>query len=107
MIVWLQVLELPQASLALQVRVALKVRPHKGLVTVFTIRIATFVPSQMSNALGLENDQVVPHSNVWSVPHTIAGANVSRNPMVWLQVMELPQLSVALQVRTTVYFIGQ
>jgi hypothetical protein len=57
--VWLQTAELPHASVARQVRVALKVSPHAALVTVPTIAIL-FVP-QVSVAVGLSNVQGAPH----------------------------------------------
>jgi hypothetical protein len=63
-IVWLHVLLLLQESLARHVRVALKVllHPALALVTVPTIVIVTFVPAQMSKALGWAKFQTVPHS---------------------------------------------
>ena len=73
-----------QASVARHVRVALKVIPQKParLVVVLTTAMATFVPLQMSLALGVSNTQVAPHSTVLFTPQTISGAVVSTTVMV-------------------------
>src|SRR5689334_20255030 len=50
--VWLQVAELLQLSVACQVRVCAKVLPHSGVTMLVRTTIVTFVPSAMSSALG-------------------------------------------------------
>src|SRR4051812_10251401 len=108
--VWLHTLELAQLSLALQVRVTLKRNGQANplvLVTVLRIRMVTLVPSQASTAEGGVKESPVPHSLVMLGEQLNTGAVVSRTVMVWLQVAELPQRSVALHTLTTVKRVGQ
>jgi cytochrome c oxidase subunit IV len=100
--VWLQVEALVQESIALHVRVALNVRPQKPavLVTVPTIWMVTFVPSQISFAVGMIKFQGVPHSTIKLAAQLRAGGVVSTTVMVWLQVEIFVQASIALHVRT-------
>src|SRR5258706_3521098 len=69
--VWLQVAELPQASVARQVRVALKVLPQAALVTVPSMLM---VPSLVE---GASKVQAEPHSTVLLATQVITGAVVS------------------------------
>jgi len=96
--VWLHCAVLPQASVALQVRVATNVLPHVALVVVLTMLIA-FVP-QVSVAVGAVKSIAVPHWLVTLAEQVITGGVVSIVAMVWLQFADvLPQASVARQVR--------
>jgi hypothetical protein len=98
--VWLQRATFVQASAASHVRIATSLAGQDpALVTVLTIRIATFVPSQMSLAVGLSKLHGSPHSTVFDFAHTISGALVSTTVMVWLQVAALAQASIARHVR--------
>jgi hypothetical protein len=94
-----QVLELPQRSDALQVRVAVKLLPQSVLVTVRSTEMVTFAPSQLSTAVGGMKLQAVPHSTVRLLAQIICGGVVSTTVIVWLQVLELPHRSIAIQER--------
>jgi hypothetical protein len=97
-IVWLQVLELPHASVAAQVRVATNVLPPVMFVSVPTIEIVA-VP-HVSLAVGSSKLKVpTPHSLVLFGAQVMEGAVVSMLAMVWLQVFVFPELSVATHVR--------
>src|SRR5205823_5321486 len=74
--VWLHCELLLQASVALQVRVAMKVFPHVALVTVPTMAIVAVGP-HTSVALGSSNVQPVPHSMLLPATHVITGGVVS------------------------------
>src|SRR5688572_24093237 len=87
--VWLHCAELPQASVACQVRVALKVLPQAALVTVLRIR-TVFVPPR-SDAAGGSKVQTLPHSTVLSATQVSVGAVVSETVMVWLHCEVFPQ----------------
>src|SRR6266853_5142811 len=96
--VWVQVLALPQASVANQMRVATKVAPQVRLVTVLLVVIVT-VP-QVSLAKGVPKISAAPHSLVWLAGQEVkVGLVVSTVAMVWVQVLALPQASVANQMR--------
>jgi hypothetical protein len=69
--------------------------------------MTTFVPSHASTALGGVKAAAVPHSFVMLGAQVITGGSVSRKVMVWLHTLELPQVSVAIQVRMTLYRSGQ
>src|SRR5262245_46354777 len=74
--VWLQKDELPQVSLARQVRVTLKILGQRGtaaLVTVATTSINTLFKSQRSTAVGMSNAQSVPHCTSLSGPQVMVG----------------------------------
>src|ERR1041384_7755520 len=74
-----QVLELPQASVALQVRVAAKVPPQKPtrLVRVITTWRFTLGPLQLSvGTRGESKLQSLPHSTVWLGPQAMTGGVV-------------------------------
>jgi hypothetical protein len=73
--VWLQVAWLPQASVARQVRVALKVLPQVRFVVVLTMAML-FVP-QVSLAVGASNVHGVVHSTVLPPTQVITGGVVS------------------------------
>ena len=95
--VWLQVLLLPQQSVACQVRVM--DTGQRPLVKVLSTVMVTFVPQQASKAVGSSKLQVEPHSTVLLLAQVITGGVVSSTVTVWLQVLLLPQQSVAFQVR--------
>ena len=76
-------------SMAFHVRVALKVAPHSGFVTVFTTLMSTFVPSQLSLAVGASNCQFVPHATVRSGWQTTTGGVRSTTVTTWLHVARL------------------
>jgi hypothetical protein len=73
---------LPHASVARQVRVALKVFPQAGFVTVPTITML-FVP-QVSVAVGALKVQGAAHSTVLLLAQVITGGVVSTTVTVWL-----------------------
>ena len=93
--VWLHCEVLPQASLAAQVRVALKVFPHAGFVTVVTVL------NEPPVIVGSSNIHVCPQGTVLFATQVIVGAVVSTTLIVWLHCAALPHASVARHVRTT------
>jgi hypothetical protein len=99
MTVWLHVELFPQRSVARQVRVAENACPQAPLVTVLTITIVTLVVSKLSEAVGLSNIQLDPHTTILFVGQLITGGVVSETATIWLQVAAFEQPSVALQVR--------
>src|SRR5258706_4697795 len=101
-IVLLQVEVLPQSSVAVQVRVTENSCGQlPGVVTLLAV-ISTLM-SQASDAVAGPNDGVLGHSTVAAgLGHVIEGGVLSVTEMVLLQVEELPQSSVAVQVRVTV-----
>ena len=96
-IVWLHCAVLPQASVALQVRVATNVLPHVALVVVLTMLIA-FVP-QVSVAVGAVKSIAVPHWLVTLAEQVITGGVVSIVAMVWLQFADVLPQAVLLERR--------
>ena len=102
--VWLQTALLLHASVARQVRVALRVLPQKPtrLVLVLRIVMLTFVPEQRSLAVGASKFQPLPHSTVRLPPQESVGGVVSTRVTVWLQVARLVQASTASHVRVAV-----
>jgi len=90
------VLVFPQASVATHVR--MKTFGQMPLVTVLKIDIVTFV-LQASLAVGASKVQAVPHWTVLLVAQVSTGGVVSTTDTIWLQVLVLPQASVANQVR--------
>ena len=106
---WLQVEMLVQESVARHVRVAVKLLPQKptAFVTVLTMLMVTFVPSQMSFATGGVNTHGVPHSTIELAVQAMFGGVVSTTVMVWLQVEMLVQESVARHVRVAVKLLPQ
>ena len=60
--------------------------------------MVTLVPQQGEKAVGASNVQLVPHSAVLLVGQLIPGGVVLTTVIVWLQVLELPQQSIATQV---------
>src|SRR5258706_130551 len=101
-IVLLQVEVLPQSSVAVQVRVTEKSCGQlPGVVT--WLPVVSTLMSQASDAVAGPNDGVLGHSTVAAgLGHVIEGGVLSVTEMVLLQVEELPQSSVAVQVRVTV-----
>src|SRR6266481_3745468 len=88
---------LPQQSVACQM--ALMVLWHPVvLVERLATDTNTFDPQQMSKAVGLMKDHVVPHCTVWLLAQVITGGTVSMIVTVWLQVALLLQQSVASQL---------
>src|SRR4030081_3220049 len=101
--------ELVQVSVAIQVRVALKILGHRGVaafVTVLTIVMVTLVPSQMSTAVGGLKSHVEPHSKIWLAAQLNAGGVVSTRVMLWLQVTEFEHKSDTVQVRVALKSLG-
>src|SRR4030081_3494814 len=80
--------------------------PQVALVTVATMAMIGAGPHP-SVELGRSNVQAVPHSIVLGPAHVIAGGVVSTTVTIWLQVLLLPQASVALQVRVAVKVFPQ
>ena len=80
--VWLQVALLPQGSVALQARVALKLPPTSGFVTVPITLMVTLVPLQLSMAVGESKLHALPHWTVLLVAQVMTGVVVSTTVMV-------------------------
>src|SRR4051812_40247748 len=96
----LQVEELPQSSVAVQVRVIENSWGQlPGVVTSEDVGITLW--SQASEAVAEPNEGDAGHSTFDTVGHVIEGGVLSVTEMVLLQVEELPQSSVAVQVRVT------
>ena len=103
------VLELPQSSVALQVRLIVYSCGHPP-ATVTSVDVMVGVRSQLSVAVAVP---LVPpgavlavHSIVRFGGQVICGGVLSSTKMVCRQVLELPQSSVALHVRLMVYSCG-
>ncbi|MDP7743874.1 MAG: hypothetical protein QGF67_20705, partial [Lentisphaeria bacterium] len=103
--VWSQVLLLPQASVAVQVRVmtlSCAQLPAATLSAEFAVRFG----SQLSVAVALPSAATLvdsPQLIVTFAGQVIAGAVVSVIVMIWSQeVLLLPQASVAVQVRVRI-----
>src|SRR6185436_17288316 len=91
---WLQVLLLPQASVAAQVRVASKVVPQCPVTLVIVLTIVMVLLPLLSVAVGASKIQAVPCSTVLLVLlQVMTGALVSTMVTFWLQVLLLPQAS--------------
>jgi hypothetical protein len=101
-IVALQVLVLPQSSVALQIRVFTVGQLPLGVVLTTT---TSTVASQASVAVALPHTTAAGQSIVVLAGQVIDGAVISRTVIVALQVDVLPQSSVALQIR--VFTVGQ
>jgi len=105
----LQVLKLPQSSVALQVRVIVRSCGQEP-ATVASLNVSAGVPSQLSVAVALPvlaGNVLAVHNIVILAGQVMAGAKLSSTNMVWLHVLVLPQSSVALQVRVIVRSCGQ
>jgi hypothetical protein len=104
--VWLHTLLLPQPSVALQVRVAVKLPPQPPFVTVLsTARVG--VPSHASVAVGGSKDHTAVHSLVRGGAQVSTGGVVSVSVTTWLQLRLAPQASVKLQVRVATKVLPQ
>jgi hypothetical protein len=102
----LQVDELPQSSVAVQVRVTENAWGQEpGVVTLENV--GTTLLSQRSEAVAAPKLGVLGHSTFATVGQVIEGGVLSVTEMVLLQVDELPQSSVAVQVRVTEYSAAQ
>src|SRR5678815_2079312 len=102
----LQVDELPQSSVAVQVRVKENSWGQlPGVVIVENVGVTLL--SQASEAEALPKFGEAGHSTLDTVGQVITGAVSSDTEMVRLQVDELPQSSVAVQVRVTENSAGQ
>jgi len=95
-----QVVLFPQASITLQTRVATKVWPQVGFVTVLRIFKASIVAGvQLSEIIGTVKSQDSPHSRTSFWPQLMVGGVVSWKLIFCTQVEVFPQPSVADQVR--------
>jgi hypothetical protein len=108
-IVCTHVLELPQPSVAVHVRVIVS---SCGQLpeTVTSVEAITGAPSQLSVAVAVPvfaGNVLSVHSIVISIGHTIAGATTSSSKMVCTHVAEFPQSSVAVHVRVIFIPEGQ
>jgi hypothetical protein len=98
---------LPQASLAVQVRVTAYSCGHSP-GTAASSKVKDGFGSQASDALGFEKFGSAGHSIVWGPPTPeIIGSVLSVTEIVCDAWEELPQSSVAVQVRVTEYSCGQ
>jgi len=102
--VWTQVAEFPQSSVAVHVRVIFmpegqlpeavtSLKMTKGAVSQLSLAVA--VPVLAGNVLPL-------HAMVTFGGHTMEGGTLSSTKMVWRQELEFPHASVAIQVRLMV-----
>src|SRR6266404_5202739 len=97
LMVWLAVLLLPQASVAVQVRTCTTGQLPLLLSTKVNVGLASQVSVAVAVAkLGAAGQSIV----LGTGKAAITGAVLSRTLMVWLAVLLLPQASVAVQVRT-------
>src|SRR5437867_6026904 len=97
--VWLQSLELLQASVARHVRMASKVLPQWPVVLVTVLRMVMVTVPQVSLAVGASKRQGLAHSTLLLGAQAMLGAVVSTTVTVWLHSLELLHASVARQVR--------
>src|SRR5206468_778371 len=105
--VWLQVAELPQASVAVQVRLILAAVGQLP-ASVSSADVTVRLGSQASAKAGAPNAGWAGHWMVSSAGQlATTGAVWSSTVMVWLHEDELPQASVAVQVRRTLLTAGQ
>src|SRR5436190_1031896 len=105
---WLQVLLLPQASVADQVRVASNVVPQWPVTLVRVPRTVMVLLPLLSVAVGASKVQAAPCSTILLVLlQVITGAVVSTMVTFWLQVLLLPQASVAAHVRVASKVVPQ
>src|SRR5439155_19437981 len=96
---WLQSAKLPQASVARQVRVASKVLPQCPVRLVTVPRMVMVALPQVSLAAGVSKVQLLVHSTVLLLTRSVGGGVGYSCVTLWLQSAELPQASVARQVR--------
>src|SRR5207249_2088209 len=103
MMCWMQVLELPQASVAFHVRSMFRpVQPPPAAAGV-SVKLMVGAPPQLSVAVAVSvllGSVESPHCSILSAGQVMSGGVVSTNVMCWTQVLELPQASVAVQVRS-------
>ena len=107
-IVWIQLLVLPQSSVANQVRVIVSSCGHCP-PTVTSVDVTVGAVSQLSDAVAvpvLAGNELAEHSIVTFAGQVITGATLSSTTIVCVQVLVLPQSSVAVQVRVIVNSCG-
>src|SRR5439155_9453568 len=104
--VWLHEAELPQASVAVQVRRML-VAAEDEAATFWSTKVTVRLASQPSVKLGSPKAGWAGHWMVWSVGQVVTtGAAWSSTVMVWLQVAELPRAAVGGQGRLSLAAAG-
>jgi hypothetical protein len=109
---WVHVLEFPQSSVAVHVRVMADSPVHPP-GEVASAKVIVGVPSQLSVAVAMPSAiftagfVLAEHSMVTFAGQVIAGATLSSTTMTCVQVLALPQSSVASQVRVIVRSCGQ
>jgi len=99
-----QVLVLPQSSVANHVRVIVPLCGHAP-PAFESVKVTVGEPSQLSVAVAepvTTGNVLTVHSNVMFAGQVSTGATLSSTTIVCAQVLELPQASVALQVRVIV-----
>jgi hypothetical protein len=104
-----QVLELPQSSVAFQVRLIVYSCGQVGEAVVTSIKVMVGIISQLSDAVAdpvLAGRVDAVHSIVTLIGHVITGGVLSSTVITCTQVLKLPQSSVAFQVRLIVYSCG-
>src|SRR5437870_2236194 len=107
LMVWLHEAELPQASVAVQVRRTLLTAGQLA-ASVSSETVTVGLGSQASVKIGVPNAGCEGHWMVSSAGQLVTtGAVWSSTVMVWLHEDELPQASVAVQVRRTLLTAGQ
>lgn len=77
--------------------------------TVTSVKVTVGVPSQLSVAVAvpvLAGKVLAVHNMVILAGQVMTGATLSSTKIVWLQVLKLPQSSVARQVRVIVLSCG-
>ena len=98
--------ELPQSSVAVQVLVTLYSCGHVPFVWL-SLNVKETVASQASVAVGTSNDGVAGHSTKLGAGNSLMTGAVLSITLIICDVVEaLPQSSVAVQVRVTLYICG-
>jgi hypothetical protein len=88
----------PQASVAVHVLLMVNSSGH-GPATVMSVKVKVGTPPQLSDPVGLPvepGNVLVPNVMVIFGGQVMTGGVLSNTVMVWAQVAELPQASVAL-----------
>src|SRR5260370_32208629 len=100
LIVWLAMLLLPQAAVAVTGLTSRQASPQPALTSSLELSVKEL--PQVSVAVACVNAGLAGHSMVLGAGSAaIAGAVVSLTLIVWLAMLLLPQASVAVQVRAT------
>src|SRR5258706_9422876 len=107
-IVWMQLALLPHWSVAVQVRVSIRVGPQLVVVaSLYVIVTALHVSWAVAMPVTFVRVSVMGHSSTRSAGQVMVGFKVSRTVMICTQLALLLQASVAVQVRVIVLVPAQ